>query len=260
MTLAGRILPHQIAIGTANMALDEALLEEVAADRSFAYIRTYEWSVPTLSLGYFQNVADARADPRFRSAPIVRRATGGGALWHDREITYAVIIPANHPFARQARVLYRVIHEAVRQVLRSRGLEVARRGNESPERDGRETRQAAWSDRPFLCFADRDAEDLVSIGVKIVGSAQRRRAGAVLQHGSVLLTGSEVTPELAGVTDLLAKADAESPVGWSASIVRAIANALDLTVEPSEIPEQVQHRALALEASIYTNPAWTGRR
>lgn len=261
MAISGRILPHRIGTGPANMALDEALLEDVAADPSFAYVRTYEWSTPTLSLGYFQNIAAAQAEPRFRSAPIVRRSTGGGALWHDREITYAVIIPAPHPLARQAQAFYQIIHEAIATVIKARGLAISRRGDSSHHPDGTMRRQASTrSDRPLLCFADQDAEDLVSNGVKIVGSAQRRRAGAVLQHGSVLLARSNLTPDLAGVADLLAENEVEAPAGWSAPLVRAIVGTLGLTVQASEVSDVVGCRARELETSIYANPAWTRRR
>lgn len=258
----GRILVHQNASGTANMAIDEALLEAVASEPSFAYLRTYEWLEPTLSLGYFQKMTDAEADPRFHSQPIVRRATGGGALWHDREITYSVIVPANHPLARQAQTLYRVIHEAIGRLIRERGLAVSRRGG--PQRPapnpGIGGNRAAESERPFLCFADRDPEDLVLDQVKLVGSAQRRRAGAVLQHGSILLNGSRVTPELAGLSDLLSGADPGTPSSWSGPVTDAIAEALGLRSKIVEIPEPVQHRARELEFSIYSNPEWTRRR
>lgn len=261
MVIRGRILTHRVATGPANMALDEALLEDVAADPSSAYVRTYEWSTPTLSLGYFQSIAAAQSEPRFRSVPIVRRSTGGGALWHDREITYAVIIPANHPLARQARDFYRIVHEAIATVIKSRGLAISRRGDSSHHPDGTMRRQASGrSVRPLLCFADQDADDLVSNGVKIVGSAQRRRAGAILQHGSVLLAGSKLTPELAGVTDLLAEHQAEAPAGWSAPLIQAIAGTLDLTGQAAEVSEVLGGRALELETSIYSNPAWTRRR
>jgi lipoate-protein ligase A len=260
--MIGRILPHEAASGAANMALDEALLEEVASDPSHAYIRTYEWSTPTLSLGYFQRIADAESDPRFREVPIVRRATGGGALWHDLEITYSVVIPAQHPLSRRAQELYRAIHWTIGRVIEERGIEVARRGDKSIVLDQSISRAKTFTTaaRPFLCFADRDPEDLVSHEIKIVGSAQRRRVGAVLQHGSVLLSRSTVTPELPGISDLLERPEAESPSSWSIPIVESIARTLDLLNEAVEIPERIRQRAQELEKSIYSNDGWTRRR
>src|SRR5689334_9170111 len=83
LTMHCRLLPHEVRSGPANMALDEALLDAVDAEPSSAVLRTYGWSEPTLSLGYFQAIAEAEADPRWRDVPIVRRPSGGGALWHD---------------------------------------------------------------------------------------------------------------------------------------------------------------------------------
>ena len=124
-------MPHQSGDGPWQMALDEAMLDSVAGDPSSAFLRTYDWSEPTLSLGYFQNVADA--DSRWGSSPMVRRPTGGGALWHDREVTYAVVIPGTHPASRPSRSLYRAIHQAIAARLRSLGIPASLRGETVPE-------------------------------------------------------------------------------------------------------------------------------
>ena len=89
--------------------------------RRAAVVRTYDWSIPTLSLGYFQGIAEAEADPRWRSVPMVRRPTGGGALWHDREVTYAVVVPSDAPGRPAEPALYRAIHEAIADQLRALG-------------------------------------------------------------------------------------------------------------------------------------------
>ena len=73
------VFPFELADGATNMALDEALLDTVARGSEVALLRTYGWSVPTLSLGYFQHLEEAQADPRWRSVPTVRRLSGGGA-------------------------------------------------------------------------------------------------------------------------------------------------------------------------------------
>ena len=100
------------------MALDEAMLEAVARDEA-AYLRFYGWTVPTLSLGYFQRMAEVRADPRWRRRPIVRRPTGGGAIWHHHELTYALAVPAGSPLVRPNTALYRAVHGAIARVLAS---------------------------------------------------------------------------------------------------------------------------------------------
>ncbi len=106
------VFPYRVAEGPTNMALDEAMLEAVARDPSAARLRTYGWSTPTLSLGYFQSWAEVERDPRWRSAAKVRRATGGGAIWHEHELTFAIVIPSSHPLARPHTAQYRAVHDA----------------------------------------------------------------------------------------------------------------------------------------------------
>ncbi len=225
------VLPCQSDDGPANMALDEALFEDVAANPGTAYLRTYGWTVPTLTLGYFQRIAELDADPRFRDAALVRRLTGGGAIWHDHELTYALVIPADHPLARPSSRLYQAVHGAIAGALRENGVAVARRGQEvaSKHRDRK---------RPLLCFTDTDAEDIVAEEVKVVGSARRRRGGAVLQHGSLLLSRSGRTPELPGIGDV---ADITLDRGhWSIELVDRILRALGLERIDIEIPPRVR--------------------
>jgi len=245
-----RVLPHESGDGPWNMALDEALLDSVAWDPSCAVVRTYQWSVPTLSLGYFQGIAEAEADPRWRGAPMVRRPTGGGALWHDREVTYAVVVPSTHPAARPSSALYRAIHGAIVDRLRAFGVAAARRGEIGPE--------AESGDRPFLCFTGRAADDIVMGGVKLVGGAQRRRSGAVLQHGSLLLARSRMTPELPGLSDL---ATVPSDLGtWAEALQAMLPHALGLPTRADEIRPGERRRAEALQRDLYLDPIWTRRR
>ncbi len=249
MTTACLVLPFEVADGPANMALDEALLDEVAEDPTHAVLRTYGWSAPTLSLGYFQKVADAEADPRWRDAPIVRRPTGGGAIWHHHEITYAVVVPGDHTLARPGGDLYRATHAAIAEVIGTQGIAAVRRGASTV---------TSARDRPFLCFTDRDPEDIVFQGFKLVGSSQRRRLGALLQHGSVLLARSDVIPGLSGVGDL-------SPIRedlhfWSSLLLGGIPAALGFLARASDVSEGTRLRAEVLKRDVYLEPAWTRRR
>jgi lipoate-protein ligase A len=231
------------------MALDEALLDTVADDPSFALLRTYGWTAPTLSLGYFQPIAQADADPRWRGVPFVRRPTGGGAIWHHHELTYALVVPAAHPLARPSTTLYHAVHSALAALLRRDGIDAAPRGTATP---------SASASRPFLCFADRDPEDLVCQGAKIVGSAQRRRSGAILQHGSMLLRHSSFTPEFRGLGDLAAgNTDARY---WSELVATGLCEALGLAPTIEEIPDVVQKRGFQRELEVYRNDAWNRRR
>ncbi len=250
MDISCLVLPHAVASGPANMALDEALLDAVAEDPSRAYFRTYGWDVPTLSLGYFQSLAEAEADPRWRSVAIVRRPTGGGALWHHHEVTYALVVPGNHPYTRPSQRLYHTIHAAIAACLCDRGLEAKRRG-------ATEERRIRPS-RPFLCFTDQDSEDIVAKRFKVVGSAQRRRLGAVLQHGALLLARSDSTPELPGASDLgPVPCD---PALWAEVLQIAIPRSLGLRPEDHKMTDTIQTKAAELERTVYRARHWTARR
>jgi len=184
--------------GAWNMAFDEALLE-AAVRRSQIALRIYRWAEPTLSLGYFQKAVPPDFDAPLRALPRVRRLSGGGAILHDQEWTYSCAIPRTHRFAARPEALYDAVHSALVRALAARFVTARPRGTND---------RAA--DTAFLCFLRGDARDLLIAGHKIVGSAQRRRRGAVLQHGSVLLRRSPLAAHVPGVFDLTGEADADS--------------------------------------------------
>jgi lipoyl(octanoyl) transferase len=242
------VYPYEIADGPANMALDEALLDAVATGQPGTLLRTYGWSVPTLSLGYFQRLAQVRADSRWQAAAIVRRPTGGGAIWHDHEVTYALALPKKHPLARPGTQLYRAVHAAIASGLVEFGIRADRRGEVFPPDDCEQS-------RPLLCFTDRSAEDILFDGTKVVGSAQRRRGGAVLQHGSVLLRRSYQTPELPGLCDVAGLS--ADPTVWSGRLVEWIGKAVGQHHQAERVPDNIRMRATEREISRYRDPAWT---
>jgi lipoate-protein ligase A len=245
-----RILPHKDGDGPTNMARDEAMLDAVAAEPRSALFRTYGWAELTLSLGYFQSVSEAEADPRWLGAPIVRRPTGGGAIWHHHEVTYALAVPRDHPLATRTIRLYQEVHAAIAAVIREQGVEVRRRDVAASEREG--------GRRPFLCFNDSDPEDLVVGTSKVVGSAQRRRSGVLLQHGSLLLGRSEQTPELPGLGDLAGVATDRCE--WAKELCARVPQALGFLPEPTDWTEAILSRARLLEQTVYRGRAWTRRR
>jgi lipoate-protein ligase A len=244
-----RVLPYDEADGPANMAWDEALLDAAAADPSAAYFRTYGWSVPTLSLGYFQRYAEVEADPRWRDVPVVRRPTGGGAIWHHGELTYALVIPRGHPLARQARELYHAVHTQLAVLLGSVGVDARLRGP---------LREEMRKNLPFLCFTDPHAVDILITGAKVVGSSQRRRQGSVLQHGSLLVTRSPTTPHLLGVADL-----AQVPADvrfWSDLLRDRLPVALGLRPQLHDLTLEDRARAEVLVREVYRSVSWNRRR
>lgn len=171
------------------MAVDAALLESAVAGGPCT-VRWYRWDEATLSIGYFQGLDEARGNPRFCHLPVVRRLSGGGAIVHHHELTYSCTLPARHPLAADARQLYTVVHGRIVEVLAESGVSVALRGKVDSDRANE-----------FLCFGRGDDFDVVMAGHKVLGSAQRRRKGAVLQHGSLVLRRSEWAPEFPGIFD-----------------------------------------------------------
>ncbi len=177
--------------GARNMAIDEALLE-AALDRGDCTVRWYRWQSATVSLGYFQDSGAAAAIPAFAGLDVVRRLTGGGAILHHHEWTYSCAIGADHPLSQVPSQIYELVHARIIDSLTQIGVQAAAlRGQSHPNAEGE-----------FLCFGRGDSRDVVLKGHKIVGSAQRRRRGAVLQHGSLLLRRSEYAPQFPGILDL----------------------------------------------------------
>ena len=247
------------AEGAWNMAVDEALLEQ-AADEGLAALRFYQWSEPTLSLGYFQRYAERDAHAASRDATVVRRLSGGGALVHDRELTYSLCLPASHPFARSSAELYATVHTALIKVLAARGVTAVMHCAAPPVAP----MEADPPGEPFLCFARRSAADVILATVhdkpdKIVGSAKRRRRGAVLQHGAVLLAASSRAPELIGIERLggLTLAPDELIEPWSARIGQRLN--LQLTHAHFSSSQSLQLRNNNL-LKKHASAAWLQRR
>jgi len=165
------IVDAQGRSGIENMAADVALLDD-AGRLGTAALRLYRWDPPTLSIGRNQSLdAIARG-----TAPVVRRPTGGKAVWHEYEVTYAVAAPiATFGSLRSA---YREIHTRIATALRSLDVDAVLAEDCPTVRP---------SDRPGSCFACSVGGEILVRGRKLVGSAQVRRGKAFLQHGSILL-------------------------------------------------------------------------
>jgi lipoate-protein ligase A len=239
--------------GAWNMAVDEALLND-AAERDMASLRFYQWCEPTLSLGYFQSYGERQSHKASLDLAVVRRLSGGGALLHDRELTYSLCLPAAHPQARDSASLYEVVHRSLISVLSAFGV--------APALQGVGATLTGASAEPFLCFARRTAADVILSSAdqssKIVGSAQRRRRGAILQHGAVLLSASRFAPELAGVSECTR--ETISPEALIVPWQEAIAAALRLQLRPNEVDADLRQNAQQLQGGKYALRSWTERR
>jgi lipoyl(octanoyl) transferase len=174
------------------MALDEALLR---ADPVVPTLRTYAFDPWTLSLGYFQE-----ADPEIIAGAleggfsVVRRPTGGGAIFHGLELTYAVICPGDEPgFPRKVEGAYDVVHGILSMAMSDLGQDVVMRGSRELVSDTGRGADEFW------CFYNSTSFDLVLGDRKLVGSAQRRTGNGFLMHGSIPLAANLFTPEAAAI-------------------------------------------------------------
>jgi lipoate-protein ligase A len=212
-TVCRLIIDPEPKSGPWNMAVDEALLTS-AVVHGRCTVRIYGWNEATLSLGYFQPAESARQIAEFTSLPIVRRLTGGGAILHHHELTYSVTLPPGHTLANPHEQLYNRVHEQFVAVLWEFGIHSGQRSavSDQPETATTGRRIGENSADAFLCFGRGDPHDVVFRGHKILGSAQRRRRGAVLQHGSLLLRRSDHAPQHPGLFDL---AESQPSRAWT---------------------------------------------
>jgi lipoyl(octanoyl) transferase len=186
--------------GWLNMAIDATLLERAEAGER--WLRLYAWE-PTLSFGRHEAAARRYDAERIAALglAVVRRPTGGRAVWHAGELTYALAAPADD--LGSLRDAYRDIHLLLRNAVRTLGVdaELAGRGPASAVDAG-------------ACFASSAGGEVVVRGRKVVGSAQLRRGGALLQHGSILLDDDQAV--IARITR------GDAPVDRSLPLSRAV--------------------------------------
>ena len=187
------VLPYAVADGARNMALDEAMLELAAGGSTL--LRFYGWEPWCLSLGRHQTIPThllRKLCKHIRpGVDAVRRPTGGRAVLHGPEITYAFACP-DRAWGGPKRVRT-TIHSALGDGLRSLGvnIDVAIAETRTAEHDSKASRLSSAA-----CFRDAAPGELTVDGRKVVGSAQRRRNGAVLQHGSILLEDHQARADL----------------------------------------------------------------
>src|SRR5881628_188815 len=262
-----RVVFDPAANGAWNMAVDEVLLDGVAAGSAPPTLRFYTWTPACLSLGYFQPFSVVDVDGcRGLGIDIVRRPTGGRAILHDRELTYSVALPASL-LGHDAGILpsYRRLSLALQAGLQRLGIDVSL----APESEA--PTQAV---RGPACFDRPSAHEILLRGRKLVGSAQVRRAGALLQHGSIVIEPRMATliaclkpdddPKTAagrlddGVAGLAEVGNFEpGSIGWA--LAGAFASEFDVKLEPGCLTEPESAAAALLARSKYRSTGGTQR-
>lgn len=235
-----------------NMGLDESILECVSAGRSPPTLRFYAWRPPAVSIGYFQGIREeVDLDSCFRDGvDVVRRLTGGGAVYHDAELTYSIIAPES--------AMPEDILESYRHVCKGLIIGLA------------ELKVKAE-------FASLN--DITSGGRKISGNAQTRRMGCVLQHGTIILSVdvermfrylkvpsekvrdkavSDVKARVTSVKDVLSR---DIPYSKAADAFRkGFSKALRLELTDGRPSPAEDARARELAEAKYSTLEWNSRR
>lgn len=266
-----RVIVQPPADGPTNMAIDEAIAEAVGAGQSLPTLRFYAWNPACLSLGSFQSAADVDfVRLAAQGWDVVRRLTGGRAILHVDELTYSVAVPLDDPRVEGGVVeSYRRLSEGLRLGLRELSALVEAR----PPDGGPPTR-----DPGPVCFEVPSDYELTVDGRKLLGSAQTRRGGVVLQHGALPLFGDvgricsalifpdETQRESAQARVRERAITLEEALGCRVSMVQAVgrliegfAHALNLELVEETLTPDEQTRAEELRSEKYASPDWTHR-
>jgi lipoate-protein ligase A len=244
------------ALGAINMAADELLAEEVAAAGGIA-VRLYRWSRPTLSLGGFQKYAAAEPIARAAGLDLVRRPSGGGAILHGTDITYAAAVARGHLLAASPQQFYDALHSTLVAELQTVGMAASM---VPPAEATVGVSGGSAPDGPLLCFDRRAVGDVV-VGVhKVMGSAQRRLSGSILQHGSLLMRKCDQAGPLytrPGLSELSDGGDLALAERW----MHRLAASLGLELR-REGPFVCDHRLeqVAKRAERFRSASWVERR
>jgi lipoate-protein ligase A len=232
-----RVLRDEPAPAAWNMAVDDALLQRATEPT----LRLYGWWPHAVSLGWFQRFAEFADLPP--GTPIVRRRTGGGAIHHGDELTFALVLPADL-LPRDVAASYVLLHDAIRAALADCGIACERLdAGHAP------------TPRPITrwCFAEPGRDDLVTARGKLLGSAQRRvqtPSPRVLHHGSLVVSTPALTPFVAAIADARA-VDATLRDQLADRLVHHFARVLALEPRPGTLTTDETALARQLQHAVY---------
>lgn len=269
-----RLLVTGFADGATNMAIDEAIMRAVAENLAPPTLRFYGWEPPCVSIGYSQSLAGEIDLERCRRDGVewVRRPTGGRAILHTDELTYSIVLSLQDPRA------FGGVVESYRHL--SRGLVAGLAALQvHAAQAAYQERKARQSSLSAACFDIPSHYEITVNGRKLVGSAQTRRLGVLLQHGTLPLTG-DITrvvkylnlpseAERAVLREKLAAraTTLEEVLGRSLSfeeVVRAMSagfmRALNVVLEAGSLTPPEQAWVEQLKAERYGNPIWNEAR
>jgi lipoate-protein ligase A len=265
-----RLIQDHPAPGAWNMAMDEAVLQAVGSNESPATLRLYAWSPACLSLGYSQGIEEIDIG-RIQSLgwELVRRPTGGQAILHVDELTYAVIGPVTEPrLAGDVLESYQRLSAALLAALEILGIPA----QALPKPD----MVSKGASKDPICFEVPSNYEISVSGKKLIGSAQARKHGGVLQHGTLPLCGSlsritqalyfpnEAQRELTAQRMLGRATTVEQVLGkkvaWdeaAQAFIEAFQKSLNIQLIPAELSAVERECAQGLVKEKYGNLDWT---
>ncbi|GIW72195.1 MAG: lipoate--protein ligase [Planctomycetota bacterium] len=261
-----------------NMGLDAALL--AGAERR-PTLRVYGWREPAVSLGRFQQLARDQAPPALRSLPWVRRPSGGGAVLHRDELTYAIAAPlaalgGGRPRRGALRAAIAAVHAALLEALDRLGIAAELRNGATgrcaaemaPARGPAGGAQASGGceplpaaprpgagDEPALCYERARGAAIFAGGRKLIASAQRHAGRALLMHGAIPLGARPNAP--AATTVRLAAGRPVSRAELAAALRAAFAARLGWQLVEGEL-ERAEHELVAVLAPPVDPPPQRG--
>ena len=265
-----RLIVHPSGGGAWNMAVDETLSESVSQGASPPILRFYGWQPGCLSLGYAQPASDAQLEKlQSHGWDMVRRLTGGRAILHIDELTYAIVTPLGDPRVEGGVIeSYRRLSAGLLAGLMKLGVAVSA---------GRADEHAHRFNGP-VCFEIPSDYEITFQGKKLLGSAQTRRIGVVLQHGALPLSG-DVTRICDGLSFVSAAEQDQSrarlrsraltleqasgrpvePAKVIEALTRGFAEVLNLTFQTATLTAAETARANELTTSKYATSEWINR-
>lgn len=266
-----RLIITPPSAGAWNMSVDEAILSTVIKGTSPPTLRMYSWSPFCLSLGHSQAVADVNTDFLKRAGwDLVRRPTGGRAILHADEMTYSVCAPIDDHHVHGGVIeSYRKISACLLRALEMLGVHA--------DSNLKNTEENHLSKDP-VCFQYPSDYEITFSGKKIIGSAQARRANALLQHGAIPLSGDitriisclafdtqeqreKSSKELRSRAGTLEEAGLPN-VSWE-NLVQAMVSAFEevfvLELIEADLSDEEQSLARELVQQKYDHPDWTNR-
>ena len=257
------------------MAVDQAIAEAAATGAVPPTLRFYRWNPPTISLGRHQKLADVdETQTAARGYDLVRRATGGRAILHVDELTYSVSGPTEDPhMAGGVMDAYLRFSNALLSGLSTLGLRAEKAGG----------RTRAGRDLSAACFEMPSAYEITAGGRKLMGSAQSRRKGYVLQHGSLPLCGDvtrlvdvlaltcaakdrlrqqlrQQAATLAEAMNLPPDSERLAFPHVATAMAGGFSSTLDQDLEPGTLSAGELRRSAELIRVRYADPAWTRQR